>query len=260
MAFAQESLAKGDITAAMQTMSLVENVADMALGAVPDPNAIDMSGLDFSKDFSPEEMTALSSMAGQMGVGKVIAMQELAGQMSAVQNAGFDAKGMMGSLDAEGIGLGAAMDGLAASGMVDMEAVMGSANFDMGNFDPTSFASMNVAEMGMSATMMAGALEALPVGAATAALETLAEDPNAMGEMQSMMTGAIAATLGAKGMGSEMMASMEKSIGMEGMAGMAEGMEGMAGMEEMAKAMALAWKKWPKLWPIWEAWTPWPKL
>ena len=41
MAFAQESLAKGDITAAMQTMSLVENVADMALGAVPDPNAID---------------------------------------------------------------------------------------------------------------------------------------------------------------------------------------------------------------------------
>jgi hypothetical protein len=33
---------------------------------------------------------------------------------------------------------------------------------------------MNVAEMGMNPAMMAGALEALPVGAATAALETLA--------------------------------------------------------------------------------------
>ena len=62
MAFAQESLSKGDITAAVQTMSLVEGVADMALGAIPDPNALNMAGVDFAKDFSPEEMAALSTM------------------------------------------------------------------------------------------------------------------------------------------------------------------------------------------------------
>ena len=48
MAFAQESLAKVDITSAVQAMSLVEGVTDMALGAVPDPTALDMSGMDFS--------------------------------------------------------------------------------------------------------------------------------------------------------------------------------------------------------------------
>ena len=102
LAFAQESLAAGDLTAAVQTMSLVEGVADMALAAIPDPTSLDMSGIDFSEDFTPTEMAALSSMAGQMGVGKVIAMQKMAGQMSAVSEAGFDAKGMMGTLDASG--------------------------------------------------------------------------------------------------------------------------------------------------------------
>jgi len=66
MAFAQESLAKGDITSAVQAMTLVEGVTDMALGAVPDPTALDMSGMDFGNDFSPEEMAALTSIAGQM--------------------------------------------------------------------------------------------------------------------------------------------------------------------------------------------------
>ncbi len=37
MQFATESLAKGDITSAVQAMSLVEGVTDMALGAIPDP-------------------------------------------------------------------------------------------------------------------------------------------------------------------------------------------------------------------------------
>ena len=238
MAFAQESLAKGDITAAVQAMSLVEGVADMALAAIPNPTALDMEGIDFSEDFSPTEMAALSSMAGQMGVGKVIAMQKMAGQMSAVSEAGFDAKGMMGSLDAQGIGLGSAMTGLADAGMVDMAAIAGGETFDMGNFDAGSFASMNVAEMGMSASMMVGALDTLPVGAATAALETMAANPDMMGDMGVMMTGAITATMSAKGMGAEMMSSMGATIGIEGMAGMAEGMQGLAGMEEMGKAMA----------------------
>ena len=238
MAFAQESLAKGDLTAAVQTMALVEGVADMALGAIPNPTSLDMSGINFAEDFSPTEMAALSSMAGQMGVGKVIAMQKMAGQMSAVGEAGFDAKGMMGSLDSQGMGLGTAMTGLAEAGMVDMTTIAGGETFDMGNFDASSFASMNVAEIGMSASMMAGALDALPVGAATAALETMAANPDMMGDMGGMMTGAIAATMSAKGMGTEMMSSMGATIGMEGMTGMAEGMQGLAGMEEMGKAMA----------------------
>ncbi len=238
MAFAQESLAKGDITSAVQAMSMVESVTDMALGVIPDPTALDMEGIDFGKEFSPDEMAALSSIAGQMGAGKVVAMQKLAGQMSAVQGAGFDAKGMMGALDNNGIGIGTAMQGLATSGMVDMKSVMGTEGFDMGAFDPASFASMNVAEMGMSPAMMTGALEALPVGAATAALETLAANPEAMGQMGQTMTGAIVATMSAKGMGDEMMKSMEVSIGMEGMTGMAEGMKGIEGMQEIGKAMA----------------------
>jgi len=238
MAFAQESLAKGDITSAVQAMSMVEGVTDMALGAIPDPTALDMAGIDFGKEFSPDEMAALSSIAGQMGAGKVIAMQKLAGQMSAVEGAGFDAKGMMGALDNNGIGIGTAMKGLATSGMVDMKAVMGTEGFDMGAFDPAGFASMNVAEMGMNPAMMAGALEALPVGAATAALETLAANPEAMGQMGATMTGAIVATMSAKGMGEDMMKSMEGSIGMQGMAGMADGMKGIEGMKEIGKAMA----------------------
>ena len=237
MSFATESLAKGDITSAVQAMSLVEGVTDMALGAIPDPTALDMTGVDFAKDFSPAEMAALSSIAGQMGAGKVVAMQKMAGQMNALGAAGFDAKGMMGSLDAEGIGMGAAMEGLANAGMVDMEAVTGSANFDMANFNAGNFASMNVAEMGMKPAMMAGALEALPVGAATAALETLAANPEAMGQMGQTMTGAIVATMSAKGMGEDMMKSMEGSIGMQGMANMAEGMKGIEGLKEIGKAM-----------------------
>jgi len=207
MSFAQESLAKGDITSAVQAMSMVEGVTDMALGAVPDPTALDMEGLNFSEEFSPAEMAALSNMAGQMGAGKVVAMQQLAGQMNAVSAAGFDAKGMMGTLDTQGVGIGTAMQGLATAGMVDMPSVMGAAgaaSFDMGNFDAAGFASMNVAEMGMSPAMMAGALDALPVGAATAALETLAADPGALGELGTTMTGAIAATMAGKGMGGAM--------------------------------------------------------
>ena len=42
-----------------------------------------------------------------MGAGKVVSLQKMAGQMNALGAAGFDAKGMMGSLDAQGIGMGA---------------------------------------------------------------------------------------------------------------------------------------------------------
>ena len=84
MQFATESLAKGDITSAVQAMSLVEGVTDMALGAIPDPTALDMTGIDFANDFSPEEMAALSSIAGQMGAGKVVSLQKMAGQMNAL--------------------------------------------------------------------------------------------------------------------------------------------------------------------------------
>ncbi len=238
MEFATESLEKGDITSAVQAMSLIEGVTNMALEAVPDPSAFDMVGIDFAKDFSPEEMAALSSLAGQMGAGKVVALQKMAGQMNALSAAGFDAKGMMGTLDDQGIGMGVAMEGLATAGMVDMEAITGSSNFDMQNFDPANFASMNVVEMGMNPTMMVGALDALPVGSATSALETLAANPETMSQMGQTMTGAIVATMSSKGMGDDMMKNMEKNIGMEGMTDMAKGMSGIEGMQEIGKAMA----------------------
>ena len=52
------------------------------------------------------------------------------------------------------------------------------------------------------------------------------------------MTGAIVATMSEKGMGAEMMKSMEANIGLENMAGMADGMKGIQGMEEIGKAMS----------------------
>jgi hypothetical protein len=176
MDFATQSIEAGNLTAAVQTMSLVESVADMALGSVPNPTALDMSGISFD-DFSADEMAALSSIAGTMGVGKVMAVQKMAGQMAVAEQAGFDSKGMMGQLDAQGIGIGTAMGDLAKAGMVSMEAVSGAASFSMDNFSPENFASMNVAEMGMSPAMMTGALDSLPVGSAAAALESLQENP-----------------------------------------------------------------------------------
>ncbi|MDA9066119.1 hypothetical protein N9K18_02590, partial [Candidatus Pelagibacter sp.] len=242
MAFAESSLAAGDLTAAMQTMSLVEGVTDMALGAIPSPVGLDMAGINFKEDFSPAEMAALSSIAGQMGVGQVMAVQKMAGQMAAVEGAGFDAKGMMGALDGQGIGIGTAMQGLASAGMVDMAASTGAATFNMDTFSPENFASMNVAEMGMSPSMMAGALDALPVGAATAALETLQGNPEGFstgfGAMSGTMTGAIGASMATKGMGAEMMGNMGASIGVDGLGAAATGMKGMAGMETMGEAMA----------------------
>ena len=161
MAFVETALAAGDLTAATQAMSLVEGVAGMALGTVEAPAGLDMAGVDFTEEFSPAEMAALSSVAGQMGVGKVMDVQKMAGQMAAVEKAGFDTKGMMGALDAQGVGIGTAIDGLAKAGMVDMAAlgVSGVSATAIGTtFEPASFASMNVAEMGMAPNMMAGAL------------------------------------------------------------------------------------------------------
>ena len=52
------------------------------------------------------------------------------------------------------------------------------------------------------------------------------------------MTGAIVATMSAKGMGEDMMKSMEGTIGMQGMTDMAKGMSGIKGMQEIGKAMS----------------------
>ena len=241
MDFASKSIEAGNITAAVQTMSLVESVADMALSSVPNPTALDMSGVSFD-DFSLDEMAALSNIAGTMGVGKVMAVQKMAGQMAVAEQAGFDSKGMMGQLDAQGIGIGTAMGDLAKAGMVSMEAVSGASNFSMDNFSPENFASMNVAEMGMSPAMMTGASDSLPVGSAAAALESLQENPGGLagnfGAMSGTMTGTIAASMTDKGMGAEMMGSMGASIGVDGLGTAATGMSGLAGMEAMGEAMS----------------------
>ena len=60
----------------------------------------------------------------------------------------------------------------------------------------------------------------------------------AMGQMGKTMTGAIVETMSAKGMGDEMMKSMEANIGMQGMTDMAKGMGGIDGMKEIGKVMA----------------------
>ena len=242
MEFAQQSLEAGNITAAVQTMSLVESATDMALASVPSVETLDMTSVDFANDFSPAEMSALSNIAGQMGVGKVVSLQKMAGQMGAANAAGFDAKGMMSNMDAQGVGIGTAMQGMEAAGMVDMEAVAGASTFSMDSFSPESFASMNVGEMGMEPSMMVGALNSLPIGAASAALESFQAGTGKMAKgfenLQENMTGAIAATMTAKGMGTEMAAAMGDSIGINGMGDLAIGLEGAAGMSAIGEALA----------------------
>lgn len=173
--FAQESIKKGDLAAAVQSLNLVESVADIALTTVPSLNVVEEISLD--DDFSSEEISALTSVAGQMAVEKVLDIQKMAGQINVVSKAGLDTTQMMKNLDKDGVGIGSTLTSLNNLGAVNIQNITGQENFQIENFDPSSFSSMDVVEIGMSPTMMHGALNTLPLGAATKALETLSKNP-----------------------------------------------------------------------------------
>ena len=210
--FAQESIQKGDLTAAVQSLSLVESVADIALTTVPSLNVVEEISL--SEDFSTEEISALTSVAGQMAVEKVLDIQKMAGQINVVSKAGLDTTQMMKNLDKDGVGIGSTLTSLDNLGAVNIQNITGQENFQIENFDPSSFSSMDVVEIGMSPAMMQGALNTLPLGAATKALETLSKNPeklsssidpslitsDALAETIGLTTKSIANTMSQKGL------------------------------------------------------------
>ena len=195
--FAQESIQKGDLTAAVQSLSLVESLADIALTTVPSLNVVEEISLN--KDFSTEEISALTSVAGQMAVEKVLDIQKMAGQINVVSKAGLDTTQMMKNLDKDGVGIGSTLTSLDNLGAVNIQNITGQENFQIENFDPSSFSSMDVVEIGMSPAMMQGALNTLPLGAATKALETLSKNPEKLSSsiVPSLITSdALAETIG----------------------------------------------------------------
>ena len=104
-------MAAGDIDSCNANYVIGRGCYRYGTRAIPSPTGLEMGGINFAEDFSPGEMAALSSIAGQMGVGKVMAVQKMAGQMAAMETAGFDTKGMMGALDTKGMGIGSAIQG-----------------------------------------------------------------------------------------------------------------------------------------------------
>ena len=145
--FAQESIEKGDLTAAVQSLNLVESVAEIALTSLPSNSVLENISID--DDFSKQEITALTSVAGQMAIEKVLDAQEMAGQMNVVSKAGLDTSEMMKNLDDKGLGIGTTLKNLDNAGIVNIENITGQENFQIENFDPNSFSSMDIVEIGM---------------------------------------------------------------------------------------------------------------
>ena len=195
--FARENIEKGNLSAAVQSLNLVESMADIAITSLPSTNVL--NDISLNNDFSNEEISALTSVAGQMAVQKVLDVQKMAGQMNVVSEAGLNTSEMMKNLDENGVGIGSTLTSLDNVGIVSIENITGKKNFEIENFDAGSFSSMDVIEIGMTPTMMHGALNALPLGSATKALETLSNSPEKLSSNidPSLITSeAIAETIG----------------------------------------------------------------
>ena len=195
--FARENIEKGNLSAAVQSLNLVESMADIAITSVPSTNVL--NDISLNNDFSNEEISALTSVAGQMAVKKVLDVQKMAGQINVVSEAGLNTSEMMKNLNENGVGIGSTLTSLDNVGIISMENITGKKNFEIENFDAGSFSAMDVVEIGMAPTMMHGALNALPLGSATKALETISNSPEKLSSNidPSLITSeAIAETIG----------------------------------------------------------------
>ena len=195
--FARENIEKGNLSAAVQSLNLVESMADIAITSVPSTNVL--NDISLNNDFSNEEISALTSVAGQMAVKKVLDVQKMAGQINVVSEAGLNTSEMMKNLDENGVGIGSTLTSLDNVGIISIENITGKKNFEIENFDAGSFSAMDVVEIGMAPTMMHGALNALPLGSATKALETISNSPEKLSSNidPSLITSeAIAETIG----------------------------------------------------------------
>ena len=224
--FVQESLNSGDMPAAVQSLNLIESVADIAINSVPTINQLD--NINLKEEFSEEEISALASVTGAMVVEKVLDVQKMAGQINVVNKAGLDTSNMMNNLDKNGVGIGSVLTNLSEVGVVNVEKITGKKDFQIESFNTETFSSMDVVEIGMNPTLMQGALGELPLGAATKALETLSKDPNeimnldaslitseAIAETLGLTTNSIAKTMSLKGLSVETISDVGKNLSIE---------------------------------------------
>ena len=231
--FVKESLNSGDMPAAVQSLNLIESVADIAINSVPSLNQIE--NINLQEDFSDEEISALASVTGAMVVEKVLDVQKMAGQINVVNKAGLNTSNMMNSLDEKGIGIGSVISNLSEVGVVNVEKITGKKDFQIENFNTENFSSMDVVEIGMTPTLMQGALGELPLGAATKALETLSKDPNemmsldaslitseAIAETLGLTTNSIAKTMSIKGLSVETISDVGKELNIENLSEISE--------------------------------------
>ncbi len=247
--FAQESIKKGDLAAAVQSLNLVESVANIALTSVPSLNVEEEISLN--EDFSSEEISALTSVAGQMAVEKVLDIQKMAGQMNVVSKAGLDTTTMMKNLDKNGVGIGSTLTSLDNVGLVNIKNITGEENFKIENFDPSSFSSMDVVEIGMTPEMMHGALNTLPLGAATKALETLSKNPeklssnidpslitsDALAETIGLTTKNIANTMSQKGLSNNTLINIGEDLNLSEISNISEEISTKNALEDLGKVI-----------------------
>ena len=175
--FAKASLENGNLSAAVQSLNLVESIANLAINSIPSNNTISTKDIKITKEFSKDEISALASVTGQMAVKKVLEVQKIAGQINVVEKGGLDTTSMMKNLDNNGVGIGSTITSLDTVGAVSIEKITGNQKFEVENFNSSTFSSMDVVEIGMDPTMMHGALNSLPIGSATKALETISTNP-----------------------------------------------------------------------------------
>ena len=242
--FVKESLNSGDMPAAVQSLNLIESVADIAINSVPSLNQIE--NINLQEDFSDEEISALASVTGAMVVEKVLDVQKMAGQINVVNKAGLNTSNMMNSLDEKGIGIGSVISNLSEVGVVNVEKITGKKDFQIENFNTENFSSMDVVEIGMTPTLMQGALGELPLGAATKALETLSKDPNemmsldaslitseAIAETLGLTTNSIAKTMSIKGLSVETISDVGKELNIENLSEISEDITSQSSLSDL---------------------------
>ena len=129
--FAKASLENGNLSAAVQSLNLVESIANLAINSIPSNNTISTKDIKITKEFSKDEISALASVTGQMAVKKVLEVQKIAGQINVVEKGGLDTSSMMKNLDNNGVGIGSTITSLDTVGAVSIEKLLAIKNLKL---------------------------------------------------------------------------------------------------------------------------------
>ncbi len=153
MDFAKESSSKERFTLSMQSLLMTEYVINLVFDILPSENTLDMSKVDFAKDFSSEELAALSNVVGDLAIAKLSLLQRLSGQFSFLDANGFDSIEMMGPLEEKNFGFGKMLKNMAEHEIINLKNVLESEEFNMDKFDSARFAQLTIDKIGMTPTL-----------------------------------------------------------------------------------------------------------